>query len=50
LTRKGAWFLWEPLVSSVCEATVSCWATGMTKRKLESSWIVMDGPKLGEGV
>jgi len=50
LTRKDAWFLWEPLVSSGCEATVLCWATGMMKRKLDSSLVLMDGPKLGEGL
>jgi len=37
-------------VSSGCEATLLCWDTGMTKRKLDSSLVLMGGRKQGESI
>jgi hypothetical protein len=48
LTRKDGWFQWEPLENSGFEAIVLCWDTGMMKRKLDNSLVLMDGRKLGE--
>jgi hypothetical protein len=48
LTKKDGWFPWELLEKSGFEAIVLCWDIGMTKRKLGSSLVLMDGQKLGE--